>query len=208
MALVHSTSYNTPSQHPKTMAGPSTCPVNSTIIGNPGLGYHWGDFYDSYVTAKSCAAPSYIRPDHAGSILPWPYTIAWFLVHFPVTLIRVHRWERVQALSLILAVMTIAFQLQAYANGLGPEAVLVWMPIFVVLDIGAMMQLVFLIIEDTGFWPLVHALPASFRRKGRRNNATVVESTARQGHDENNDRSKNSMSSTPTPPFRFIYTGS
>jgi len=191
------------------MSGTSSCPVNSTTIGNPELGYHWGDFYDSYVTAKSCAAPSYIRPDHAGSILPWPYTIAWFLVHFPVTLNRVHRWERVQALSLILAVMTIAFQLQAYANGLGPEAVLVWMPIFVVLDIGAMMQLVFLIIEDTGFWPLVHALPTAFRRKNRRSNATVVEPTTQQSHGENNVESKNSMLSTPPAPlFPCVYTSS
>ncbi|KAG4264718.1 hypothetical protein FPRO03_00002 [Fusarium proliferatum] len=43
-----------------------------------------------------------------------------------------------------------------------------WMPIFVVLDIGAMMQLAFLIIEDSGFRPLVQALPMTFNGKNHR----------------------------------------
>jgi hypothetical protein len=90
------------------------------------------------------------------------------VIHFPVTLIRVHRWERVQALSIILAITTSVYHIQAYTSGVAPEAVLVWMPIFVVLDIGAMMQLIFLIIEDTGFKPLVRAIPKTFRRARRR----------------------------------------
>jgi hypothetical protein len=144
------------------------CLRNSTQIGPLESGLTFKDFYPSYIVQASCGKPFCIRPDKAGSILPWPYTIAWFLVHFPVTLIRVHRWERVQALSIVLAVITIFLHLQSYSSGLSPDAVLVWMPIFVVLDIGAMMQLVFLIIEESGFRPLVEAFGTSFQYDRRR----------------------------------------
>jgi len=140
----------------------ANCFNNNTQIGPKSSGLTIDDFYTSLIAQASCAPPSYIRPDDAGSFLPWPYTLAWFLVHFPVTLIRVHRWERVQALSIILAILTMGFQLQAYISSVEPEAVLVWMPIFTVLDIGAMMQLAFLIIEESGYPPLVHALGTIF----------------------------------------------
>jgi len=150
----------------------SNCVDNSTNIGPPELGLTFQNFTISWVVQASCGLASYIRPDDAGSILPWPYTLGWFLVHFPITLIRVHRWERVQALSIILAIVTIYFQLQAYSNGLEPDSVLVWMPIFVVLDIGAMMQLVFLIMEDGGFKRLKEAFLATFHRRGRRDSTS------------------------------------
>lgn len=138
------------------------CPhLNSSIV--LGSNITLGDYNDTS-SAPSCKAVTYIRPDEAGSFLPWPYTLIWFLIHFPVTLIRVHRWERVQALSIVLAVTTIWFHIQAYKSGTRPESVLVWMPIFVVLDIGAMMQLVFLIVEESGWRPLIRALPRTFRR--------------------------------------------
>ncbi|KAM0425727.1 hypothetical protein ACHAPT_008974 [Fusarium lateritium] len=159
-----------------------TCNANSTVVGDPDLGLTIADFYSSLAHGETCAKnASYIRPDDAGSILPWPYTLAWFLIHFPITLIRVHRWERVQALSIILAVTTVWFQLQAYTSSIEPEAVLVWMPIFVVLDIGAMMQLVFLIVEDTGFWPLLKALPNVLPISGRRSSAA---SSSVEGNEE------------------------
>ncbi|KAH7159256.1 hypothetical protein DER46DRAFT_536143 [Fusarium sp. MPI-SDFR-AT-0072] len=143
------------------------CVDNSTQIGPAELGLTVADFYGSSTEARSCVdLASYIRPDDAGSILPWPYTLAWFLIHFPITLIRVHRWERVQALSLILASITIWFQLQAYTSSTDPHSVLVWMPVLVVLDIGAMMQLGFLIIEENRFRPLLKALPRVFDRQG------------------------------------------
>ncbi|KAM5343644.1 hypothetical protein ACJ41O_012181 [Fusarium nematophilum] len=159
--------------------GSGICLTNSTRVGNTSLTVE--EFYGPWMANMNvdCAKdPSYIRPDDAGSILPWPYTLAWFLIHFPVTLIRVHRWERVQALSIILAIITIWFQLQAYTSSIHPDSVLVWMPIFVVLDIGAMMQLFFLIVEDTGFWPLVRALPLAFRWNGRRSSTATTDTSA------------------------------
>ncbi|KAG4266784.1 hypothetical protein FPRO04_13079 [Fusarium proliferatum] len=141
----------------------NSCLDNATQVGPPEMGLSIVDFYESWTKSQPCVElSSYVRPDDAGSILPWPYTLAWFLVHFPITLIRVHRWERVQALSIILAIIT------AYTNSVHPESVLMWMPIFVVLDIGAMMQLAFLIIEDSGFRPLVQALPMTFNGKNHR----------------------------------------
>ncbi|KAH6887614.1 hypothetical protein B0T10DRAFT_562826 [Thelonectria olida] len=148
----------------------TTCLKSTELVGNSGLTVaDFRVFNESWSQIDSCVEPaSYIRPDDAGSILPWPYTLAWFLIHFPITLIRVHRWERVQALSIILAIITIWFQLQAYTSSIHPNSILVWMPIFVVLDIGAMMQLAFLIIEENGFRPLLKALPATFRSNGGR----------------------------------------
>ncbi|KAF4426504.1 hypothetical protein F53441_14127 [Fusarium austroafricanum] len=152
----------------------SSCVDQTTQIGPSKLGLTIADFYNSSTKANPCIdLPSYIRPDDAGSILPWPYTLAWFLIHFPITLIRVHRWERVQALSLILAIITIWFQLQAYTSSTDPDSVLVWMPVFVVLDIGAMMQLAFLIVEQNGFRPLLKALPMVFSRNARRGSASI-----------------------------------
>ncbi|KAH7231047.1 hypothetical protein BKA59DRAFT_488761 [Fusarium tricinctum] len=154
----------------------NSCLDNATQVGPPELGLTIADFYESWSKSQPCVElSSYIRPDDAGSILPWPYTLAWFFIHFPITLIRVHRWERVQALSIILAIITIWFQLQAYTNSIHPESVLVWMPIFVVLDIGAMMQLAFLIVEDNGFRPLLQALPTIFRRRNQRDNRPAAD---------------------------------
>lgn len=153
-----------------------SCLSPDQAIGPPSEGLTFANFSDS--ESINCSKlPSYIRPDEAGSFLPWPYTLAWFLIHFPITLIRVHRWERVQALSIILAIITVWFQIQAYTSGIEPDAVLVWMPIFVVLDIGAMMQLAFLIIEESGFWPLVQALPTVFRWSERRRSLATSETS-------------------------------
>lgn len=83
---------------------------NATQVGPPEMGLSIVHFYESWTKSQPCVELlSYVRPDDAGSILPWPYTLAWFLVHFLITLIRVHRWERVQALSIILAIITVWF---------------------------------------------------------------------------------------------------
>ncbi|KAJ4171541.1 hypothetical protein NW754_013309 [Fusarium falciforme] len=176
-----------------------TCNSNSTKVGPEELGLTIADFSASLAHGEYCAKnASYIRPDDAGSILPWPYTLAWFLIHFPITLIRVHRWERVQALSIILAVTTVWFQLQAYTSSIEPEAVLVWMPIFVVLDIGAMMQLVFLIVEDNGFWPLVRALPNFLPLSARR--SSTASRTVVGSEEVRIEGSGKTATATPLPP--------
>src|SRR5436190_16074840 len=64
----------------------------------------------------SCGISEYLRPDKGGSQLPWPYTIVWIVIHFPVVIIRVARWEKAQVLSLILAAVSVASCLQAYTS--------------------------------------------------------------------------------------------
>jgi hypothetical protein len=147
------------------------CPIspNATITAAssvlPALQYH--NFDASRAKMDVCGKPSYLRPDPGGCLLPWPYSLAWVLIHLPVTILRVKRWEKVQTLSIILAIFSIYFTLQAYTTHLEPSQILVWMPLAVVLDIGAMMQLVFLIVEEYGMALLWAALLDSFTRPFR-----------------------------------------
>ncbi|PKS05693.1 hypothetical protein jhhlp_007960 [Lomentospora prolificans] len=107
-------------------------------------------------------AATYIRPDHGGSLLPWPYALALLMIHLPVTTLRVTRWPKVQALSIVLAVVSIFLTAQAYTTHLEPKYVMVWMPLFIILDIGAMMQLAYLIIDETGIVLLWCAMKNTF----------------------------------------------
>lgn len=124
--------------------------------------YHYSDFNASIALNATClwdGGETYIRPDSSGALLPWLYAIIILVIHLPTVLIRVTRWEKVQVLSLWLAVSSIAVTLQGYiSTGLEPEAVLVWMPLLLPLDAGAMLQLIVLIVEDVGFRPLCDGL--------------------------------------------------
>lgn len=62
-------------------------------------------------------------------------------------------------LALVLAGVSVAFCIQAYSStGRRPDEVLVWMPLTLLLDVGATLQVFWLIVEDAGFRPLVCAL--------------------------------------------------
>jgi hypothetical protein len=132
---------------------------NATI----GLGLQFSNFSASRQNIAPCGQPTYLRPDPGGCLLPWPYTLAWILIHLPVTILRVRSWERVQTLSLVLATFSVYFTLQAYTTHLAADQILVWMPLAIVLDIGAMMQLVFLIVEENGILLLWLALVGSVK---------------------------------------------
>lgn len=156
-------------------------------IGFPESGAQRWQFQESLEKHAVCAESTYLRPDIAGSIVPWPYTLAWLLIHAPLVLIRVARWERVQALSLLLAAGGIAFAAQAYAStGRKPEDILVWTPLMLILDVGAVMQLFFLVVEDAkgestnGFVPLGRAFVDLMARifTGRRRVPGPVKSIA------------------------------
>ncbi|SPO07088.1 uncharacterized protein DNG_09782 [Cephalotrichum gorgonifer] len=152
---------------------------NATISPNFSLQFH--DFDASRANMTNCLSDSdatYIRPSDGGSLLPWPYSLAWLLIHFPVTVLRVSHWQRVQTLSLVLAVFSIFFTAQAYTTHLAPGQVLVWTPLPIILDVGAMMQLVFLIVRENGVLLLWCALKDSFRKvkgpkKGKRGIETM-----------------------------------
>lgn len=69
------------------------------------------------------------------------------------------RWEKVQVLSLALVAFAVAITVHSHVSTkLKPEGVLLWMPLMLPLDAGAMMQLMVLIVEEGELRGLGHAL--------------------------------------------------
>lgn len=122
---------------------------SNTSIGPPEYHAQFWQFVPSLEKNAICIESTYLRPDAAGSILPWPYTLMWLLIHTPLVLIRVVRWQRVQVLSIVLAATTMALTIEAFLSTQRKASeVLVWTPLTLILDVGSMMQLVYLILED------------------------------------------------------------
>lgn len=126
------------------------------------------NYFNVTGSTTDCGKTTYIRPYHGGSLLPWPYTLVLLIIHLPVTIMRVRRWQKVQALSIVLAVISIFVTVQAYTTQLKPDLVMVWMPLPITLDIGAMMQLAFLIIQENGAVILWRSLKHSLRLPANR----------------------------------------
>lgn len=115
-------------------------------------------FKASLAEEVACLA-TYLRPKSANTLIPWLYTLFLLLFHLPACIIRAVRWESAQYLALTLAILGIALTLQAFqSTGLRAEEILVWMPLTLILDVGAMMQMVVLILEKHGIWCLWWAL--------------------------------------------------
>ena len=92
---------------------------------------------------------SYLRPDTAGALLPWIYTIIILVIHLPVVVIRVVRWQAVQYWCLVSTLLTVVTYAQAYISTRFDAAkVLVWTPLNLVIDAGSMLQVFFLIFES------------------------------------------------------------
>lgn len=84
-----------------------------------------------------------------GALVPWVYSIVILLVHIPVVIIRVIKWESVQTWCLAATVFTIAITAQAFAStGFRSDKILTWTPLLLVIDAGSMAQVLFLIVED------------------------------------------------------------
>ncbi|CRK14493.1 hypothetical protein BN1708_011142 [Verticillium longisporum] len=152
---------------------------NSTLV--------FSDFAVSLANIAPCGAPTCLRPDPGGCLLPWPYTLAWILVHLPVTVLRVNRWEKVQTLSILLAFFSVYFTAQAYTTHLTPDQVMVWMPLAIVLDVGAMMQLVFLVIQENGVVLLWAAFKQLLMRPFRPQRRPSIELIRQDARGENNN---------------------
>jgi hypothetical protein len=91
---------------------------------------------------------SYLRPKAGGALLPWIYTVLVIVVHVPVVIIRVVRWEIVQSWCIISTLFTVILYTQAFiSTRFDPAQVLVWTPLILVIDAGSMLQVFFLVIE-------------------------------------------------------------
>ena len=110
------------------------------------------------ILVRTSADPNVLRPDIStvlteahtgGALVPWVYSIIILLVHIPVVIIRVVKWETVQTWCLAATVFTIAITAQAFAStNFRPDKILTWTPLLLVIDAGSMAQLLFLIVED------------------------------------------------------------
>lgn len=121
---------------------------------------------------------SYLRPNTGGALLPWIYTVIIILIHIPVVLIRVVRWEVVQAWSIFFAVFTIIVVTQSYVSTqFDPAKILIWTPVILVIDAGSMIQVFFLVIEAQKFrlGPRIFLVDPSGR--GQKDNESNVQGT-------------------------------
>jgi len=108
-------------------------------------------FNSSFSLNTECPE-SYLRPDPGGALIPWLYALFLLLFHLPACIIRAVRWESAQYLALCLALFNVTVTIQSYVSTrLNPAQVLVWMPLTLLLDIGAMLQMVVLILEMPGY---------------------------------------------------------
>lgn len=131
---------------------------NSTVI--PGVQFR--QFVDSLDDGIVCPS-TYLRPDPGGTLIPWLYTLFLLFFHLPACIIRALRWESAQYLALGLALFGVTICIQSYlSTRLDAGEVLVWMPLTLMLDVGAMMQIVVLIIEKYDLRRLGYAIAAFF----------------------------------------------
>jgi hypothetical protein len=142
---------------------------NQTVAVFNNITYTYSQFSESAARNASCGGSTYIRPDVSGSLLPWFYTVVVLIIHLPTVIIRATRWEKVQVLSLALATFAVAVTIQGFwSTKLKPEGVLVWMPLMMPLDAGAMLQLMVLIVEEVGLRGLWDGL------RGRDENGDII----------------------------------
>lgn len=123
---------------------------NTTITAS----LQWWQVSGTLAKNISCAE-SYARPAVGGALMPWVFTATQIIIHVPVMALRVARWEDAQTLSIILAVFNVALACQAYqSTHLSAEDVLVWSPslMALVIDEGAMLQLIVLVLEVHPNW--------------------------------------------------------
>lgn len=98
--------------------------------------------------ADNVTAAYYLRPDIGISLMPWVYMVIVIIVHLPMVIIRVTRWEIVQAWSIAFTAFTVAITIQAYVSTrFDPAQILLWNPLILVIDAGSMAQVFCLVIE-------------------------------------------------------------
>jgi hypothetical protein len=101
-------------------------------------------------TIENCTSipHSYIRPNAGVALIPWIYGLILFTSHLPLVLVRVLKWEAGQIWSIAMAAFSVALTVSTYCSTrMQAEKVYVWLPITLVIDVGAMLQVFILIIE-------------------------------------------------------------
>ncbi len=124
------------------MAG---CPelINATIAGSLDT---WGSVDRSAL--KSFTITSYLRPDTGAALLPWVYTMIAIIVHLPVVVVRVTRWDIVQTWCIVSTLFVVIVYVQAYiSTNFAASQILVWTPLILIIDAGSMLQIFFLALE-------------------------------------------------------------
>lgn len=122
------------------------CPLNATdeILAS---NITWGEVLNQTILQINGA--SYLRPDIGGALMPWVYTAVVIIVHIPIVVIRVVRWEAVQTWCMVATLLTITVTVQAYVSTkFQAEKILTWTPLLLVIDAGSMAQVLFLLVED------------------------------------------------------------
>ena len=95
------------------------------------------------------------------------------VIHIPIVVIRVVRWETVQNWCLLATFGTIVVQAQAYVSTqFKAEQVLTWTPLLLIIDAGSMAQIVFLLADD---FHLIHKLREAYSFLRRERLITLLE---------------------------------
>jgi hypothetical protein len=102
------------------------------------------------LNSHACSIPiSYLRPDSGNALIPWVLSSLLLILHLPLVLVRVLRWEKAQIWSLAMATFSIILTCLAYASTeLQPDEILTWAPLPLVLDVGSVLQIFILLIEE------------------------------------------------------------
>jgi hypothetical protein len=114
----------------------------------PNTSFTWGQVLNETVNYRITVA--YLRPSKGITLIPWPFVLIWLLLHIPTVIIRVVRWETIQVWCLVSALFSIVIYVQAYiSTRFGPDKVLIWNPLVLIIHAGSMLQVFVLVVEDS-----------------------------------------------------------
>lgn len=123
------------------------CPLDLNAKVSPYFNITWAQAVEHPV--QQFQGPSYLRADVGGALLPWVYTFVVLLLHIPVVVIRVVRWQTVQVWCLVATLFTITITMQAYVStAFREQEILTWTPLLLVIDAGSMAQVLCLVVEE------------------------------------------------------------
>ena len=161
-----------------------------TVIINSTLSIFWSELPTPYFEFPG-SAPSYLRPG-GEALQPWAITLIVLIVHLPVVVLRVVKWEIVQTWSFVFTGFTILLYVQAYVStNFDPGDVLVWTPLMLIIDAGSMSQMYYLINEDIYLAPWAKRMWKGMTRKFRNFRIAI-------GKANSNIKTTDSSSSTDT----------